>query len=127
MAVKFHLGYGVAAIGYMTGIFILSSLQGGKSGPAVQLLANLFHIPLYFGLALLLLLSVTGGQWYRSVSCQLYLAIGVLAGIYAGFDEWHQSFVAGRFAGASDFLLNCLGIAGLLLLHRWLSSHRATV
>lgn len=58
MAVKFHLGYGVAAIGYMTGIFMLSSLPGAKSGPAVQLLTNFLHAPLFFGLALLLLLSV---------------------------------------------------------------------
>ena len=124
MAVKFHLGYGVAAIGYMTGIFLLSSLQGGKSGPAVQLLANLFHIPLFFGLALCLLLNVTGGQWYRSVSCPLYWGIGLLAGTYAALDEWHQFFVAGRSASFSDFLLDCLGIAGLLLLHRLLRAHK---
>lgn len=127
MAVKFHLGYGVVATGYMTGIFILSSLQGGKSGPAVQLFTKLLHIPLFFGLALCLLLSVTGGKWYGTVSCQLYWVIGLLAGTYAAFDEWHQSFVAGRYASVSDFLLDCLGIVGLLLIHRWLTGHRATV
>lgn len=123
---KFHPGYGMAAIGYMTGIFMLSSLPGAKSGPAVQLLTNFLHVPLYFGLAVLLLLSVTGGQWYRTIPCQLYWSIGLLAGTYAAFDEWHQSFVVGRFAGASDFLLDCLGVAGLLLIHRWLTRHRAT-
>jgi VanZ family protein len=126
MAMKFHLGYGLAAIGYVTGIFMLSSLPGGKSGPAVQLFANFLHIPLFFGLALCLLLSLTGGQWYRTVSYQLYWVIGLLAGTYAAIDEWHQFFVGGRSASVSDFLLDCLGIAGLLLLHRWLTTHRAT-
>lgn len=115
---KFHLGYGVAASGYMTGIFFLSSSQGGKSDPEFQLLSNLFHVPLFSGLALCLLLSLTGGQWSRPLPYQLYGAISLLAGAYAAFDEWHQSFVAGRSASVGDFLLDCLGIAGLLLLHR---------
>lgn len=127
MAVKFHLGYGVAAVGYMTGIFILSSFQAGTSGPAVQLFANLVHIPLFFGLSLCLLLSLNGGQWYGRMPDQLYGVIALLAGAYAVFDEWHQSLVVGRFAGVGDFLLDCLGIVGLLLIHRWLSEHRATL
>lgn len=102
-------------------------MQGGKSGSAVQLLTNLLHMPLFSGLAVCLLLSVTGGQWYRTVSCQLYCVIDLLAGTYAAFDEWHQSFVVARFASASNFLLDCLGIGGLLLIHRWLSGHRASV
>lgn len=123
---KLHLGYGAAATGYVTGIFFLSSLQGGKSGPGFGILSDLIHIPLFFGFALCLVLSLTGGQWYRALSSQLYGVIGLLAGAYAAFDEWHQSFVAGRSASVGDFLLDCLGIAGLLLIHRLLRGHRAT-
>jgi VanZ family protein len=94
MAVKFHLGYGVATIGYLTGIFILSSLPGEASGHAGRVLTNLLHLPMFFGLALCLLLTVSGGQWDRSVPYQLYWAVGLLGGTYAAFDEWHQSFVA---------------------------------
>lgn len=115
---KLHLGYGVATTGYMTGIFFLSSLQGGKSDPGFQLLSNLMHIPLFFGLAWCLLLSLNAGQWYRTLPQQFYCVIGLLAGAYAALDEWHQSFVAGRSASVGDFLLDCLGIVGLLLIHR---------
>ena len=123
---KLHLGYGLAATGYMTGIFFLSSLQGGRSGPGLELLSNLIHIPLFSGLALCLLLSLAGGQWPRTTSSHLYGVVGLLAATYAAFDEWHQSFVAGRSASFGDFLLDCLGIAGLLLLHRLLRGDRAT-
>lgn len=119
MGIKFHPGYGVAAIGYMTGIFFLSSLQGAESGPAVRLFSNLLHIPLFAGLAWCLLLSLSGGQWIRTLSLPLYGIIGLLAGAYAALDEWHQFFVPHRSASVSDFLLDCVGIAGLLFLHRY--------
>jgi VanZ family protein len=51
-------------------------------------------------------------------SCtRLYALAGILGAAYAASDEWHQSFVAGRTASFGDVLLDCLGIAGLLLSH----------
>lgn len=121
---KFNLGYGLAAIGYMTGIFLLSSSQGDVA-PASVLVLKLLHLPLYAGLAACLLLSLTQAQWYRGVSWHLYGVIALLAGSYAAFDEWHQSFVPGRSASMGDVLLNCVGIALLLALHRLVSRHGA--
>jgi len=48
---------------------------------------------------------------------QLYSLVALLAAAYAASDEWHQSFVVGRTASFSDVLLDCVGIAGLLLVH----------
>lgn len=116
--IKLHLGYGVVATAYMIGMFFLSSVPGQKSGLASQLFSNLVHIPLFAGLAFFLLMSLSGGQWNRMVSFSLYGVVGVLGGACATLDEWHQSSVAGRFASVGDFLLDCLGIAILLLVHR---------
>lgn len=130
MKVKLHLGYTVVALGYMTGIFILSELPaqcgGGPLDPVREVLSNLLHIPLFAGLAWCLLMCLSDGQWYRTVSCQLYGIIGLLAGAYAAVDEWHQSFVTGRSGSVGDFLLDCLGIGGLLLIHQLVRGREAT-
>lgn len=126
MGIKVHRGYCVAAIGYMTGTFVLSSLPGAESGPAFQPFSNLLHIPLFAGLAWCLLMSLSGGQWSRTVPLPIYGVVGLLAGAYAVVDEWHQYFVAGRFASVGDFLLDCVGIAGLLLMHSSARGQRIT-
>jgi len=121
MKIKLHLGYTVLAVGYMIAIFILSEQPGGDGGPLDLLpgfLSNPLHVPLFAGLAWCLLMSLSGGQWSQTISGPLYMLIGVLVGGVAALDEWHQSFVPGRFAGVGDFLLDCVGIAALLLVHR---------
>jgi VanZ like family len=115
--VKFNPGYGLAAVGYMAGIFLLSSSRD-EVAPASVLILKLLHLPLFAGLAACLLLSVTQGRWYRFIPGYLYGLIALLAISYAAFDEWHQSFVPGRSASVGDFLLNCVGIALLLTVHR---------
>jgi VanZ family protein len=106
---KFQFGYLVAAVGYMTGVFLLSSSEA-SIGPSSILLTKVLHIPLFAGLAGCLLLAVTGGQWYRTLSIQAYMLVAVLAVGYAAADEWHQSFNADRVAAVGDFLLNCVGV-----------------
>jgi VanZ family protein len=117
---KIHLGYGVAAIGYMIGILFLSGApaEAGSSSPAASLFWNLLHIPLFAGLASCLLLSLSDGQWYRRITWRLYGLIVLIAGVYAGFAEWHQSWVSGRYGTPGDLLLNLLGIAALVFAHR---------
>lgn len=121
MKLKLHWGYIVISFGYMGGIFVLSDLPdrggGGLIDGAPELLLNLLHIPLFAGLTWCLLMSLCDGRWSRTGSRELYAVIWLLAGTYAGLDEWHQSFVPGRFASIDDFMLDCLGIAGLLVLH----------
>ena len=122
-----HLGYAVAAIGYMTGIFVLSSLpEGGVGTPGSPVFWNLLHIPLFAGLASCLLLSVSNGQWRRRLPGWLYAAIALVAATYACFDEWRQASLVGRHATIEDVLLNLAGIAGLLLLHRFAGGNGAS-
>jgi hypothetical protein len=117
---KLHLGYGVAAVGYMFGIFLLSSVpEGGRGTPEPLLFGDLLHVPLFAALASCLLLSVNNGEWRRRIPASLYVAIAVVGATYAGFAEWHQAGVMGRNATLTDFVLNLTGIAGLLLLHRF--------
>jgi VanZ family protein len=117
---KIHLGYGVAAVGYMIGIFLLSASpeEAGSGGPGAALFWNLLHIPLSAGLASCLLLSLSNGQWQRRVPWRVYAVIVFIAGGYAGFAEWQQSWVDGRYATVGDFLLNLIGVGALVFLHR---------
>ena len=114
----------IAALGYMALIHALSSIPGGDAGqledagtftlyfvpPALQ---NLFHVPLYAGLAFL---------WLRTLrECHLPLLAATMAAIaiaagYGLLDELHQSTVPGRYASVTDVLLNAAGsVCGALL------------
>jgi VanZ family protein len=121
---KLSAGYGLAAIGYMTGIFLLSSWQTSHA-PASPLVLKLLHLPLFAGLAASLLLGLTQGHWSRAVSWQGYGVIALVAGSYAAFDEWHQSIVPGRSASVGDVLLDCVGITLFLALHRLIAREGA--
>lgn len=114
--VKLQFSYVVAALGYMTGIFILSSSEG-KFGPSSLLLTKVLHIPLFAGVAGCLLLAVTGGRWYRRVSIQAYALVGFVAIAYAAADEWRQTFVIDRIGSVGDFLLDSAGVGLAIVIH----------
>ncbi len=81
--------------------------------PDVQ---NLLHVPV-FGL-LGWLAGWALQAWTPSVFAALSSAFIWGAG-YGVLDEWHQSFVIGRYASLSDALLDMAGVAlGLWLLRR---------
>jgi len=115
--VKLNVGYGLAALGYMTGIFVLSASQLNVI-PASRLLLKVLHVPLFAGLAACVLMGLAQGLWSQAGSWRLDGLVGLVAGGYAAFDEWHQSFVPGRSASVGDFFLDCLGIALFLGVHR---------
>jgi VanZ family protein len=46
---------------------------------------------------------------------------------YGLFDEWHQSFVPGRFASLGDVGLNVAGVALGIWLSAWIGSKARTV
>src|SRR4051812_24217892 len=69
-------------------------------------LQNLLHVPAYAAL---------GGAWCwvlrawsRSTSTIILLAAGI-SSLYGAFDEWHQSFVPGRYASITDIVLDVAG------------------
>jgi len=72
--------------------------------PTVQ---NLLHIPLFGLLAYLWLNALTknGCPAKKKVIITIIITLG-----YGLLDEFHQSFVAGRYASLSDIILNIIGI-----------------
>ncbi len=105
------------AAGYMSAIIAVSSIPGKKVPELMN--DKLGHFLAYFFLALLVAAALAGfrtptSHWVRMVSALLFTcAFGIS-------DEWHQSFVPGRFAGLDDFVADALGastsIAGLAML-----------
>ncbi len=106
-------------LAYMGVIYGLSSIPGtvelnGLTGlvfwvpPQIQ---NFLHIPLYAGLTLLWLWTLS--RW-ASRQLVVFSAAFSLAVIYGALDEFHQLHVPGRFASLVDIALNALG-AGLAI------------
>lgn len=81
--------------------------------PAVQ---NLMHIPVYAALAFLWLWYLR--RWLGSRPA-MFLAFALAAG-YGLLDEWHQSFVPGRFASTTDVAFNVIGAVAGIWLFNWL-------
>lgn len=73
--------------------------------PSVQ---NLLHVPTYAGLTL---------AWHWALQAWLRSRImgaasaGMIASLFGLFDEWHQSFVPGRYASLTDLVFNLVGVA----------------
>ena len=82
------------------------------------IVSNLLHIPLFAGLAFLLLLTFSNGRWKSPASNKTYAMVFGAATLYAISDELHQSFVPGRSASIADVGLDVIGIATVVLLHR---------
>lgn len=93
-------------------IFYLSSIPSLKTpfGFWDYFFRKAAHFGVYFILALLITPNFEkgGSRW-------LYSAL--IASVYGILDEYHQSFVPGRFMTVSDMLLNASGAftAGLLI------------
>jgi hypothetical protein len=123
---KIHVGYGIGAIGYMVGVFLLTGSReaAGSPGPGGSVVENLVNISLFAGLSCCLLLSVNDGRWYRRVPWQLYAMIVLIAGTYAVVAGWHQSPVADRYATSGDVVLRLLTIATLVVVHRFAGGQR---
>jgi hypothetical protein len=120
--VKLQFSYIVAALGYMTGVYILSASEG-TIGPSSVLFTKALHVPLFAGVAGCLLLAVTGGQWYRRMSIRAYALVGFIAIALAAAGEWRQSFVIGRIGSVYDVLLDGVGIGLAIVIHA-LIAHR---
>lgn len=108
-------------IGYMTGIYWLSSIPGdidpedtGIQGiiawtpPALQ---NLLHIPVFGMLAWLWYWSLS--HWVRRARLLFSLSFLLAAG-YGAIDEYRQLQVPGRYASLTDIALNTVGVVLVL-------------
>lgn len=118
MGFRLEPRYGLLTLTWLAAIYWLSSrveLGTGHSHPLVALASNLLHVPLFAGLTFCLLKTFSAGQ---EISWRLCGVVFLAAAAYAGLDEWHQSFVPGRFGSVGDFLLDVMGIAATILILR---------
>ena len=101
-------------LGLMALVFVVSSIPADLEAPQASsfgwvppALQNLLHIPLYGLLAVLWFRALVAlnvpGRWPFILALFFSFTYGLL-------DEWHQSFVPGRFASLTDVSLNLLGV-----------------
>jgi len=89
--------------------------------PSVQ---NALHVPAYVVLA---------SAWCWALRAWLRVpvarAIGAfaIASAYGVFDEWHQSFVPGRYASLTDVALDAAGAVLGIWLASWIASKVRTI
>ena len=109
----------IATIAYVAMIFVLASLAGNHIPQAhmvphrfLEVLQNALHIPLYAGLAWLLVHAMRGQDLRLSRRATGTIAITALA--IAMTDEWIQSHVPGRTASLLDIGLDLIGVLAVL-------------
>lgn len=112
---------------YMAGIFCLSSISDqGSANDSLNPLAwispnfqNFLHLPVYAGLASLWFWALR--HWFAESGYRYLLALILTVG-YGLLDEWHQTFVPGRFGSLTDAGFNFMGaVIGLLVYRSWFS------
>ena len=117
----------------MAVLYWLSSLPGTPlpDDPAVYALfywvppsvQNTLHIPAY---------AILWWAWRWALDAWLRLPIAratgacAIASAYGVFDEWHQSFVPGRYASLTDVMLDVAGVALGIALAAWASWYAAS-
>ena len=115
---------------YMAGIFCLSSIPDyGSANSSLNPLAlitpnvqNFLHLPVYAGLASLWFWALR--HWMTESGYRIVLTLIVTVG-FGLFDEWHQTFVPGRYGSLTDAGFNVIGaVMGLLAYRSWFSVRR---
>jgi nitroreductase len=84
---------------------------------------NTLHVPAYAALAWAWRWAL--GAWLR-VSIVQAIGAFAIASAYGVFDEWHQSFVPGRYASPTDVVLDVAGAALGIWLAAWASRYAAS-
>ena len=72
------------------------------------------HGLLYAGLAVLVLRAASGARW-EGVTLRAAAAAVASAAVYGITDEFHQWFVPGRTADVNDWVADCTGAAGAVV------------
>lgn len=97
-------------------IFTASS-RSAVAGPRIPHFDKVVHFSVYGLLGTLVCRVGNGraGAWWALAAVSAYGAT----------DEWHQSFVPGRYAELEDWIADTAGAAVAILLYRRWSSYRA--
>jgi VanZ family protein len=110
----------VLPILYMCFVFYLSSIPGDKLptwGIHFIDLGNFLHFPVYFGLGMLWLLTLTA--WPVN-SPRIGFHAVFLATLFGALDEVHQNFVPLRCMDIWDVVVNCAGATCAALTWQWI-------
>jgi len=128
---KLHVGLPLLLMG---ALYWLSSLPGTPmpDDPALYGLfywvppsaQNALHVPAYAALAWSWCWAL--GAWLP-VPVARAIAACSIASAYGVFDEWHQSFVPGRYASLTDVILNVAGAVLGIWLAAWIGSRTRTI
>ena len=109
-------------------IFIVSSLeQPPLPMPEFEWLTidKLYHFIEYAILGGLLALAFVKAKPAIVPSKLIWLVAAVLSILYGASDEWHQTFVPGRFATIADWVADVIGsIAGVLAVYLYYRSNQ---
>ena len=95
------------AIYNVSGIPNLTDIPGGFSDKTA-------HFWAYGALAALAFRATAGGRW-SDVTARTGFAAWAIAAAYGASDEFHQTFVPGRFAGVDDWVADALGAAAAVV------------
>lgn len=90
----------------MAAIFYLSSLSEPPAPSDVPDIG--LHAVAYFGLMLVTLRAVARGR-PEAVTLSALAVAWIITFLYGISDEWHQSFVPGRFPDVRDVVANGIG------------------
>ncbi len=112
----------------MAALYWLSSLPGTPLTDEPELsalfrwvppsLQNALHIPAYAVLAWAWRWALDA--WLRAPRARVIAAFSI-ASVYGFLDEWHQSFVPGRYASLTDVALDVAGAgAGIWVFHKFI-------
>ena len=120
--------YWVPPLLYMALIFAVSSLeQPPLPMPEFEWLTidKLYHFVEYAILGGLLAIAFVKAKPAVVPSKLIWLVATVLSILYGASDEWHQTFVPGRFATLADWVADVLGsIAGVLVVYLYYRSNQ---
>ena len=96
-------------------IFVQSAFPSPLPFPDWRHSDKWLHLAVY-GLLAALVLRAAVATWPDRPLRRLMAAAVIVVSLYGASDEWHQSFVAGRWADPLDWCADTVGaIAGVLL------------
>ena len=98
--------WGPAAL-LMAAVFVLSS-QANLPAPPGGISDVFAHAVVYAGLGVLMLRGLSNARWPGVTPRSVVVAIALTV-LYGVSDEYHQSFVDGRFAEMRDVMADAIG------------------
>ena len=107
----------ICTILWMSLIYYFSSLPAGSTGPDTllfKIISKASHFVIFGILSVLYLFSLKWKKSLQDTGPGIFILSLLMAVMYAVTDEYHQSFISGRYPGAADVLLDSAGALAFL-------------